>query len=188
MDDIDFDEEELEGERNREQDQRERQQQQQQQSGTDDVDMGGVTSTDRLDESYNEAAGPSSPTRISGAAAQLAHSPAPGTTPVPAAHAADAASAAPRRRMKITHDRYQQIQSLVVYHIKEREDQLQQGIDRDELIDWYLETREDDVQSVDELDYEKELFQKVLKRLVKVSFLVDDSVVNKNRILSCFSF
>lgn len=75
-----------------------------------------------------------------------------------------------------------------MYHIKEREDQLQQGIDRDELIDWYLETREDHVQSVDELDYEKELFQKVLKRLVKVSFLVDDSVVNKNRILSCFSF
>lgn len=163
LDDIDFDEEELEGERNRAQDQRERQQQQ---SGTEDVDMSGAAdATDRLDESYNEAAGPSSPTRARGAGAQLAASPAPGTTPVPESASVPAA---PRRKMKITHDRYEQLKSLVVYYILESEKATHHGKEREELVDWYLESREEDIHSVEELDYEKELFLKVLKRLVKV--------------------
>jgi hypothetical protein len=46
-----------------------------------------------------------------------------------------------------------------------------QGIDRDELIDWYLEMKEEEIQDVDELEYEKELVTKVLRKLVKVRSL-----------------
>lgn len=122
--------------------------------------------TDRVDESYNEVAGPSSPTRAGGAGALLAHSPAPGTAPTPEVATA---LAAPKRKMKITHDRYEQLKSLIVYHVMEHERAASHGKERDELIDWYLESREEDLQTVEELDYEKELFQKVLKRLVKAS-------------------
>lgn len=85
----------------------------------------------------------------------------------------------PRRRMVITHDKYMTLQSLVVLHISATERETGQGIDRDELIDWYLELKESEIQDVEELEYEKELITKLLKKLVKVwklRFLNHDSV------------
>lgn len=163
LDDIDFDEEELGGERDRG-DRRERQPVA---DGTDDVEMAAADGTDAVDESFNEAAGPSSPTRAGGLGAQLAPSPAPAHATTPAPEQA----AQPKRKMKITHDRYQQLQNLVVFHLSDHEQRMGQGIDRDELIDWYLESREEELQTVEELEYEKELFQKVLRKLVKVCLL-----------------
>lgn len=122
---------------------------------------GADQTTDHIDESYNEAqggAGPSSPTRVGGSGAQLAASPIP--TPAPQ----------PKRKMKITHDKYVQLQSLVVLHLQEVEKNTGRGEDKDELVDWYLESREEDFTSVEDLEYEKVLFQKVLRKLVKVRF------------------
>lgn len=70
--------------------------------------------------------------------------------------------------MKITHDKYVQLQSLVVLHLQEVEKNTGRGEDKDELVDWYLESREEDFTSVEDLEYEKVLFQKVLRKLVKV--------------------
>jgi DNA replication licensing factor MCM6 len=77
--------------------------------------------------------------------------------------------AAPKRRMVITHDKYMTLQSLVVLHLSATERETGRGIDRDELIDWYLEQKESQIQDVEELEYEKELITKMLRRLVKVS-------------------
>jgi len=77
--------------------------------------------------------------------------------------------AAPKRRMVITHDKYMTLQSLIVLHLSATERETGRGIDRDELIDWYLELKEFDIQDVEELEYEKELITKMLRRLVKVS-------------------
>jgi len=44
--------------------------------------------------------------------------------------------------------------------------------DRDELIDWYLEMKEEEILDVDELEYEKELITKVLRKLVKDNYLI----------------
>lgn len=123
-----------------------------------------------MEESFNEsgAAAPTSPTRAGGSGAQLA------ATPGPEEEADTAAAPAPlKRKMKITHDRYVQIRSLVVYHIQKSEAEQSRGIDRDELIDWYLESREEDLHSVEELEYEKELFTKVLRKLVKENYLIE---------------
>ncbi|EJD01930.1 mis5 protein [Fomitiporia mediterranea MF3/22] len=163
LDDIDFDEEELQGENDRAQDLRESRTAE----ATDDVEM--APAEHEATDSFNEAAGPSSPTRAGGRVGQLAASPAPGTTPAPAV---EQAPPQPKRKMKITHDRYQQLQNLVVFHLYEHEQRMGRGVDRDELIDWYLESREEDLQSVEELEYEKELFMKVLRKLVKDNFLL----------------
>lgn len=162
QDDIDFDEEELEGERDRDRDQRERGRGQ---MPAEDVEMNGPE-TDHMEESFNEsgAGAPTSPTRAGGSGAQLAATPAPEE-----GEDAAAAPAPAKRKMKITHDRYVQIRSLVVYHIQKSEAEQSRGIDRDELVDWYLESREEDLHSVEELEYEKELFTKVLRKLVKVT-------------------
>lgn len=74
----------------------------------------------------------------------------------------------PKRRMVITHDRYMRLQSLIVMHLAQVERETGKGMDRDELIDWYLETMEEEIQNVEELEYEKELITKMLRKLVKV--------------------
>lgn len=76
-----------------------------------------------------------------------------------------------KRRMVITHDKYMTLQSLIVLHLAAIERETGRGIDRDELIDWYLEMKEEEIQDVDELEYEKELITKVLRKLVKVRSL-----------------
>jgi DNA replication licensing factor MCM6 len=73
-----------------------------------------------------------------------------------------------KRRMVITHDKYVTLQSLIVMHLAAVERETGKGIDRDELIDWYLEVKEEEIQDVEELEHEKELITKVLRKLVKV--------------------
>ena len=81
---------------------------------------------------------------------------------------ADNGPTSAKRRMVITHDKYMTLQSLIVMHLAAIERETGRGIDRDELIDWYLEIKEEEIQDVDELEYEKELITKVLRKLVKV--------------------
>jgi DNA replication licensing factor MCM6 len=77
--------------------------------------------------------------------------------------------APPKRRMAITHDKYMTLQGLIHMHISATERATGRGIDHDELIDWYLEAKESEIKDVEELEYEKVLITKVLKRLVKAS-------------------
>lgn len=168
QDDVDFDEEEGEGEGDRGPNGNAAQAA----DGLDesqDVEMSSaeIEAMDAAEESSlglnrvatSSGAGPSSTSR-SGSA--LPEAPVP---PLPLQ---------PKRRMVITHDKYMTLQSLVVLHISATERETGQGVDRDELIDWYLELKESEVQDVEELEYEKELITKLLRKLVKVSvyFLV----------------
>ena len=177
QDDIDFDEEEIEGDR--------RDQSTRQATDTTDVDM--AQAETEMDGSYNEAVGQSSPTRMGGVGAQLATSSQGGTSP-----AMQQALPQPRQRFKITHDRYIQLQNLVVLHLREYERQTENGVDREELIDWYLESREGELESIEEVNHERDLFIKVLKKLVKVSdlnvlasriIIVDELLLQDNFIL-----
>ena len=154
QDDIDFDEEELEGERGRNDNQAPTAQNAQ---DSQDVEMS--EATDQIDESSltmnrvatSSGAGPSSTSRAGSIIPE-----------------ASSAAAPPKRRMVITHDKYMTLQSLIVLHLSATERDTGRGIDRDELIDWYLELRESELQDVEELEYEKELIIKVLRKLVKV--------------------
>lgn len=77
--------------------------------------------------------------------------------------------AQPKRRMIITHDKFVSLQSLIILHLTSVERETGKGMDRDELIDWYLEFKEAEIQDVEALEYERELITKMLKKLVKVS-------------------
>lgn len=159
QDDIDFDEEELEGERDGDR--------RREPDGNDDVDESQdvemtAAEMDAMDQMEESATG------FSGVHTQPAGSPsssragslvAPPPAPPPA----------PKRRMVITHDKYMTLQSLIVLHLSATERESGKGIDRDELIDWYLELKESEMQDVEELEYEKELITKMLRKLVKVT-------------------
>ena len=74
--------------------------------------------------------------------------------------------------MVISHDQYVQLQGLIVMHLVQVERETGKGVDKDELIDWYLELQEENIQDVEQLEYEKELITKMLRKLVKVRITV----------------
>lgn len=103
----------------------------------------------------------------------------PTATPGPASSMR--ASMPPREKTKITYDRYMQILNLLVRRVNEDELTAGKGVEEEELITWYLEQREEEINDEQELEDEKVLVKKVIKRMVKVcgSFLSGSIYRNK---------
>ncbi|CAA7260110.1 unnamed protein product [Cyclocybe aegerita] len=154
---IDFDEEELEGERK---------------DGAQVDDSEDVQMTADALEAADES---SVPVRIhvAGRQAQAVGSSSRAGSVVPGTEPAAPPPPLPKRRMIISHDKYIELQSMIVLYLSEQETKTGQGTDREELIDWYLEQREADIQDIEELEYEKELIVKLLRKLVKDNFLIE---------------
>lgn len=73
-----------------------------------------------------------------------------------------------KRKMRITHDKYTTMQELIVLHVASVEQATGTGIEGNDLVDWYLESKEDEFGSMEEMEDERELLGRVLKKLVKV--------------------
>lgn len=71
------------------------------------------------------------------------------------------------RKTKITYDKYMKILNLLARRINEDETKTGEGVEAEDLKTWYLEQIEDELNSQDELEAEKELVTKVLRRMVK---------------------
>ncbi|CAF9927404.1 MCM DNA helicase complex subunit mcm6 [Imshaugia aleurites] len=71
------------------------------------------------------------------------------------------------RRTKITYDKYMAILNMLVRRVNEDEMTTGQGVEHEELVTWYLEQKEEELNSVEEAEEEKELARKVIKRMVK---------------------
>ena len=126
-----------------------------------DVEMSGAD-IDTTDASFSESAPITNAATAGSSAGALTSSPKGG-------HADLVPPAQPKRRMVITHDKFVQLQSLIVLHLSQVEQATGKGMDREELIDWYLEFKENELHDVEALEYERELITKMLRKLVKVS-------------------
>jgi DNA replication licensing factor MCM6 len=73
-----------------------------------------------------------------------------------------------KEKTKITYDKYMSILTLLVRRVNADELSTGQGVEEEELKQWYLEQREEEINSEEELEVEKVLVTKVLKRMVKV--------------------
>jgi len=73
-----------------------------------------------------------------------------------------------KEKTKIQYDKYVQMMNLIVRRLDEDDRAGGQGIDRDELIMWYLERVEEDIATEEQHREEAQLVKKVLKRLKKV--------------------
>ena len=71
-------------------------------------------------------------------------------------------------RTKISYDRYMAILNLLARRVNEDELNSGQGVEHEELVVWYLEQKEDELDTQEELERERELVGKVLRRMVKV--------------------
>lgn len=66
-----------------------------------------------------------------------------------------------------------EIMNLCVLHLSDVEREAGMGVDREELIQWYLEQKELDFETEEDLDNEKELIGKCLVRLAKDNYLME---------------
>jgi DNA replication licensing factor MCM6 len=78
----------------------------------------------------------------------------------------------PREKTKITYDKYMSILTLLVRRVNADETTTGSGVEEDELKQWYLEQKEEDINTEEELEEEKVLVSKVLKRMVKDNVLM----------------
>lgn len=77
-----------------------------------------------------------------------------------------------REKTKITYDKYMSIVNLLVRRIHEEEMTSGEGVEAEALKQWYLEQREDEIGSEEELEREGALVVKVLRRMVKDGILM----------------
>lgn len=74
-----------------------------------------------------------------------------------------------KEKTKIQYDKYVHMMNLIIRRLDEDERAGGQGIERDELVMWYLEQVEDEIATEEQHHEEAQLVRKVLKRLKKVS-------------------
>lgn len=96
-----------------------------------------------------------------------------------AAVRASTTPAPPSRKTKITYDKYMAILNMLVRRVNDDEMEVGEGVEKQELIVWYLEQKEDDLNTEDELKEERVLVEKVLKRMVKVRLMFQFSLFGK---------
>jgi len=64
-----------------------------------------------------------------------------------------------------------EIMNICVLHLSDIERDTGSGVDREELIQWYLEQKETEFETEEDLEYERELIAKALTKLSRVSLI-----------------
>ncbi|CRL29586.1 DNA-dependent ATPase MCM [Penicillium camemberti] len=77
-----------------------------------------------------------------------------------------------RQKTKITYDKYATILNLVVRRVHEDEVNSGEGVEQEDLLLWYLEQIEGELNTEDDYERERGLAGKVLKRMVKDKILL----------------
>ncbi|KAM0792804.1 hypothetical protein ACM66B_002572 [Microbotryomycetes sp. NB124-2] len=125
--------------------------------------------------------GPSSPTRRAGAGGndQDEGGDAPGGDDGAATPRADdrpsTPAPAPPKKPKVTisYDKYMTIMQKIVYMLVEVERETNQGLPRSEVVQRYLDDMEGEMNSVEQLESETILIEKVLSKLIKEKYLLE---------------
>ena len=73
-----------------------------------------------------------------------------------------------KEKTKITYDKYMSILNLIVKRVNSDQMAMEDGVEENELLTWYLEQKESELESQEDLVKERDLARKVLKRMVKV--------------------
>ena len=85
---------------------------------------------------------------------------------------AEATPAPPRPKTQITFDRYNAIANAIVRRVGDDENDAEDGVEEQDLITWYLESKEDDLENQEDMDAEQSLCRKVIKKMVRDNILM----------------
>ncbi|KAK2747554.1 MCM DNA helicase complex subunit mcm6 [Myotisia sp. PD_48] len=75
-------------------------------------------------------------------------------------------------KMKITYDKYMRILNILVRRINDDEQTSGEGVEEEDLIVWYLEKIESELDNEEDVEHERLLAMRVLKRMVKDNILM----------------
>jgi DNA replication licensing factor MCM6 len=92
-----------------------------------------------------------------------------GDSPMRDVEAPQAPAQSERQKTKITYDKYAKILNKIVRRVHEDEVNSGEGVEQEDLVLWYLEQIEGELNTAEDLERERELAVKVMKRMVKVS-------------------
>ncbi|GAA5965759.1 hypothetical protein JCM8115_000916 [Rhodotorula mucilaginosa] len=130
---------------------------------SDEDDAAGDNDDGGEDGGAGDDDGNGSPRRARTASA----TPAPSTTPAPAA-------AAPKKpKVTISYDKYMLLMQRIVYMIAEHEKEEGAGMPRSEVVQTYLDGIEDQLGTIEQLEAETQLVEKVLNKLIKEKYLLE---------------
>ncbi|KAI5291612.1 MCM DNA helicase complex subunit mcm6 [Ascosphaera aggregata] len=92
-------------------------------------------------------------------------------------HGGDAEPIAPspqqiQQKTKITYDKYMRILNILVRRVSDDEQSAGEGVEEDDLILWYLEQIEAELNTTEDMEAERSLAGKVLRRMVKDNILM----------------
>lgn len=88
--------------------------------------------------------------------------------PSAAGRQASRTPAPPREKTKITHDKYVAMRNLFVRRISDDQAATDDGVEEEDLLIWYLEQKEGELETQEDLERERELARKVLRKVCKV--------------------
>ena len=77
-----------------------------------------------------------------------------------------------RPRTQIKYDDYIKIHNMLLRRVSDDQSAAEDGVEEEDLLVWFLEQKEDELESQDDLQAQKGLARKVLKRMVKVSLFL----------------
>lgn len=77
---------------------------------------------------------------------------------------------APRQRTQIKYDDYIKIHNMLLHRVNDDQSAAEDGVEEEDLLVWYLEQKEAELQSQEDMETQKSLARKVLKKMVKVYF------------------
>ncbi|EKG13512.1 Mini-chromosome maintenance DNA-dependent ATPase [Macrophomina phaseolina MS6] len=90
-----------------------------------------------------------------------------------AASASATPAAQPKKeKTKITHDRYVSMLNMIVRRVTIDAAAEEDGVEEEELLVWYLEQKEAELETQQDLETERDLAKKVLKKMVKDNILM----------------
>lgn len=124
------------------------------------------------DVEIEEDAGEDAGARAAADAAATANANANADANADANASADAADANTHRKTTISYDKYVSMMNLLVKRVSDDDHNGGEGLTGDELTNWYLTQKEDDIQTEQEYYDERRMAFKVLKRLVKDRILM----------------
>jgi len=82
---------------------------------------------------------------------------------------ASATPAPARARTQIKYDDYIKIHNMLLSRVNEDQSAAEDGVEEEDLLVWYLEQKEAELTSQEDMEQQKSLARKVLKKMVKVS-------------------
>nr|POF14986.1 dna replication licensing factor mcm6 [Quercus suber] len=77
-----------------------------------------------------------------------------------------------RNRTKITFDDYMRMHNMLLQRVNEDQSTAEDGVEEEDLLTWYLEQIEGQLQTQEDLETERSLARKVLKKMVKTNVLL----------------